>query len=106
MFLERICAIEDYFNVQISLRGEITDNEYNTVVYISDLIRNDLVIGTWSEVTFTGSLSQHFREKLTTLDIGAVRKQRKAAALQPGSESPVLPGAASPHLTFGRWRLE
>jgi len=68
VFLERICAIEDYFNVQISLRGEITDNEYNTVVYISDLIRNDLVIGTWSEVTFTGSLSQHFREKLTTLD--------------------------------------
>lgn len=67
-FLERICAIEDYFNVQISPRGEISYNEYNSVVYISDLIRNEQVTGTWSEATVTGLLSQHFREKLTTMD--------------------------------------
>lgn len=67
-FLERVCTIEDYFNVQLSPRGEISNSEYNTVVHISDLIRNDQVTGTWSEVTFTGIISQHFREKLTTWD--------------------------------------
>ena len=67
-FLERVCAIEDYFKVQLSLHGEISDREYNTVLRISDLIRNDQVIGTWSKATFTGIMSQHFRKELTTLD--------------------------------------
>ena len=67
-FFERVCTIEDYFHVQLSPRGEISNSEYNIVVYISDLIRNDQVTGTWNEVTFTVLISQHFREKLTTLD--------------------------------------
>ena len=67
-FLERVCVIEDYFNVQLFPHGEISNSEYNAVLHISDLIRNDRVIGTWSEVTFTGIMSQHFREELTTLD--------------------------------------
>lgn len=67
-FLERICDIEDYFNVRLSPRGEININEYNSVINISELIRNDKVITTWNEATFTGVMSQHFREELTTLD--------------------------------------
>ncbi len=67
-FLERICVIEDFFEVQLSPCGEISNGEYNSVFIISDLIRNEQVIGTWNEVTFTGEMSQHFRKELTTLD--------------------------------------
>ncbi len=67
-FLERICVIEDFFKVQLSPCGEISNGEYNSVFIISDLIRNEQVIGTWNEVTFTGLMSQHFRKELTALD--------------------------------------
>ena len=67
-FLERVCAIEDYFGVTLSPQGEISNKEYETVLHISDLIRNDEVKGTWSEATFTGIMSQHFREELINMD--------------------------------------
>jgi hypothetical protein len=67
-FLERICVIEDFFEVQLSPCGEISNGEYNSVFIISDLIRNEQVIRTWNEVTFTGEMSQQFRKELTTLD--------------------------------------
>lgn len=67
-FLERVCAIEDYFRVVLSPRGEISNKEYEAVVHISNLIRNDEVRGTWSEATFTGIMSQHFRDELITMD--------------------------------------
>jgi hypothetical protein len=68
-FLERICVIEDYFNVRLSPCGEISNSEYNSVFIISDLIRNEQVTGTWNEFAFTGEMSQHFRKELTTLDM-------------------------------------
>lgn len=67
-FLERVCAIEDYFGVTLSPHGEISNKEYEAVLHISDLIRNDEVKGTWSEATFTGIMSQHFREELINMD--------------------------------------
>ena len=67
-FLERVCAIEDYFGVTLAPRGEISNKEYEAVLHISDLIRNDEVKGTWSEATFTGIMSQHFREELVSMD--------------------------------------
>ena len=67
-FLERICAIENYFGVTLAPRGEISNKEYEAVLHISDLIRNDEVKGTWSEATFTGIMSQHFREELVSMD--------------------------------------
>lgn len=67
-FLERVCAIEDYFGVVLTPRGEISNKEYEAVVHISDLIRNDEVSGTWSEATFNGIMSQHFRDELITMD--------------------------------------
>lgn len=67
-FLERVCAIEEYFGVTLKPDGAISQGEYDTVVRVSDLIRNDEVRGTWTEVTFTGVLDQHFREELTTMD--------------------------------------
>ena len=67
-FLERVCNIEDYFGVALAPRGEISNKEYETVLRISDLIRFAEVGGTWSEATFTGIMSQHFRDELISLD--------------------------------------
>lgn len=67
-FLDRVCAIEDYFNVSFNLTGTIRQEEYDAVVRISDLIRNDETSATWSEVTITGIVSQHFREQLMEMD--------------------------------------
>ncbi len=67
-FLDRLCVIEDYFNVHLSPCREISNSEYSSVFVVSDLIRNEQVIRTWNEVTFTGEMSQQFRKELTTLD--------------------------------------
>ena len=67
-FLERICAIEDYFNVRLSPAGKISQEEYQTVIHISDLVRNDEVPTTWNEMTFSGILDQHFREGLMAMN--------------------------------------
>ena len=67
-FLERVCSIEDYFGVVLAPNGEISNKEYEAVLHIYDLIRNDEVRGTWNEATFTGIMSQHFRDELISMD--------------------------------------
>lgn len=67
-FLERICEIEDYFGVQLTPKGEIKNRDYNAVLHISELIRNDQITRTWSEATLTGILDHHFREELIDMD--------------------------------------
>lgn len=67
-FLERICAIEDYFNVRLNPAGKISQEEYQSVIHISDLVRKDEVHTTWNEMTFSGILDQHFREELMVMD--------------------------------------
>lgn len=66
-FLERVCSIEEYFNVTLIHDGEISQKEYDAVVRISDLVRNDEVKGTWNEVTVTGVLNYAFRKNLVGL---------------------------------------
>ena len=65
--LERVCEIEDYFQVTLVLGNEITQSEYDMVIRVSDLIRSDEVLKTWDRVTFTGILDQHLREELTLM---------------------------------------
>lgn len=67
-FLERICAIEDYFNVRLCPAGKISQEEYQSVIHISDLVRKDEVHTTWDEMTFSGVLDQKFREELMAMD--------------------------------------
>lgn len=67
-FLERICAIEDYFQVTMTIDGDISKKEYDTVVWISKLISQEEVETKWSEVNCTGILDHHFRERLIDLD--------------------------------------
>lgn len=65
-FLERICTIEDYFDVQMTIAGDISKEEYKTVVWISNLIMHDEVESKWSEATCTGILDHSFREELVS----------------------------------------
>lgn len=69
-FLERVCEIEDYFNVTLDICGELKQNEYNTVIRVSDLIRNNEVTSTWNEAVFTGIMTQTFREKVLSMNNG------------------------------------
>lgn len=66
-FLERICTIEDFFNVYLKPQDKISVNEYKAILHISDLIRNDEVLGSWDEATLTGTLDKHFREELINM---------------------------------------
>lgn len=63
-FLERICAIEDYFKVSLSATGDISKADYDKVIRLSDLIRKDQIEGTWTEATFTGTTTPTFRAAL------------------------------------------
>lgn len=67
-FLERICAIENYFDVVLNVSGEISAGEYNAVVMISDLVRNEEVKGSWKDSSFTGTIDQHFREQVLEME--------------------------------------
>lgn len=63
-FLERVCAIEDHFSVKLNLSGKISEEAYDKVLYVSDLIKNGNVSTTWNEMTCTGTLDHRLREEL------------------------------------------
>lgn len=63
-FIERICCIEDYFDIKLEPEGDICQQEYYGVKYISDLIRNETVDSTWKDATFKGTMSAEFRQRL------------------------------------------
>ena len=63
-FLERVCAIDDYFHINMDPFGEISKNEYETVIRISNLIKQEKVIGSWSEATITGIIGPGFRDNI------------------------------------------
>ena len=63
-FLERICDIENYFNLTMEIEGQISEKEYNTIILISELIRNDEIEARWDNVSFTGVVDERFRKNL------------------------------------------
>ena len=63
-FLERICDIEQYYNVALCIRDEIDEEAYSLVIQLSELIRNDEVTNTWSNAKFTGIVDEVFRNRL------------------------------------------
>lgn len=67
-FLKRVCAIEDYFHVEMDISGDISEEEYRCVFRISELIFNEKVELTWTEASFTGVLRAEFRKELENLD--------------------------------------
>ena len=66
-FLNRICIIEDYYNVSMTVPEAISEEEYKTTLWISDLIMNDKVKFTWTEVTLSGNLEAGLKNNLDLL---------------------------------------
>lgn len=67
-YLERVCTIEDYFDVKLPSEGGVSMADFDKIIRISDLIRNDQIEGTWTQATFTGITTQHFRDELKSLE--------------------------------------
>ncbi len=67
-FLERICAIEEHFNVHLDLPEEISGREYQCIIQISDLLLKEQVEFTWNETEFNSVVSDHFKEALIKLE--------------------------------------
>ena len=63
-FLERVCVIEDYFEVSLAVSGNIYQKDFDTVVYISDLVRNDKVEHTWTSFSFSSTINEKTRNSL------------------------------------------
>ena len=63
-FLERICSIEKYFNLTFHINGVIPKQEYESVLLISELIKNEIIETTWTKVTFTGIINDDLLEEL------------------------------------------
>lgn len=68
-FLKRVCAIEDYFHVQIDVEGEIDDEEYRWLLRISEMVMNDKVEATWKEAAFTGTINDELKKQINNTDI-------------------------------------
>ncbi len=71
-FLERICEIEEYFAISFGKMNEVYKEDYDILLYISNLIRNGESTGTWSEVTLTGTLDATLRKGLESMESDAV----------------------------------
>lgn len=55
-FLERVCAVEEYFHVKLAVQGTITEEEYQKLQYLSDLVREEKVQLTWQQETLRAAL--------------------------------------------------
>lgn len=63
-FLERLCDIEEYFGISLAVSGNISQKDYDTVLYISDLVRNDKVKYKWTSFSFSGTINEKTRNSL------------------------------------------
>lgn len=67
-FLKRVCAIEDYFHVEMCISGDISEEEYRCVFRISEMISKDKVESTWEGASFTGTLGAEFRKEIENME--------------------------------------
>ena len=65
---ERVCVIENRFAVSLDVADSISQEDYELVIYLSDLITEDEVISTWGGAIFTGIIDNRFRENLLGMD--------------------------------------
>ena len=66
-FLERVCDIEEYYNVSLNAQDNISAEEYGLVLYISDLIRGKEIEKKWKELSITGICNKEFREHIDNM---------------------------------------
>ena len=66
-FIERVCIIEDYFDVILKPEGDISIHEIEETQMISNLIQNELVPSQWNQATLTGIIDQDSRQRILTM---------------------------------------
>ena len=66
-FWTRVRDVEDYYHVTLAPKGDISRDEYDLLIHISELIRNYEVHSTWEKSTINVILDQRSREGLLSL---------------------------------------
>lgn len=62
-FLERVCEIEDTFHIRFNIEsGDVEEEEYSIIYYISELIRHGQLTRTWAELTIEFEINHLFLE--------------------------------------------
>lgn len=63
-FLEKIVAIEDYYNDTITIPEEIMLDDFNKISYLASLIVGEECIGNWSKLEFSMTLTEELKQRL------------------------------------------
>ena len=63
-YYDRICSVEDYYNVSLNTNQKLEQKDYELLYWISSLIKSDCVKGTWKEATVKCIVSPESRENL------------------------------------------
>ena len=71
-FYEKICAIEEYFGISLPIPEQITEDEYQDVLYVADLVQNKTVTHNWKELTLRGRINNQLRQGLRNMESGMI----------------------------------
>lgn len=67
-FLERICDMEEYFERPVNLPDVITEKEFNTVKYLSEMIRGEMVEREGNQFKSHGIVDADFRQRIAEME--------------------------------------
>lgn len=67
-FIEKVIAIEDYFNTTLSLPHEISNDDFNLISYFADIILGNECYGNWTKFEFVIPLTDKFRNIVSDSD--------------------------------------
>ena len=72
-FLERVVEIENYYNKLIELGEEVKKDDYDGVIYLSNLIRGVVIRNTWDELSVEFEYSKNNKNVFDTLEDTMIR---------------------------------
>jgi len=61
---DRICSVEDYYNISLDTNQKLEKKDYELLYWISNLVKSDCVQGTWKEATINCIVSPESRDHL------------------------------------------
>ena len=66
-FFSRITEIENYFEKAVDIPDEIYQQDWDAIVYISDLLRGETCYREWTQSEFTFTLSEDLKEAIANM---------------------------------------
>ena len=67
-FLEKIVAIEHYYNDTISIPEEIMLDDFQAISYLYSLINGEECTGSWSKLDFSMALTEELKQRISESD--------------------------------------